>query len=81
MTRKDLNKTSAARSRLKIADAYVALKDEFNQMLSDIEMMQDDHLGRVTMAKAKIDLSPLDVMPIHSGTYRTSPKGGDFEKN
>lgn len=59
---------------------YSDFKHLFMKMMEQFESMQDEHLGRVTVPRHLIVLTPPDASPVHSAPYRPSPKQRELER-
>lgn len=68
------------RQQVMIADFHVEYKADFICMLLDFQVMYDDNLGSIKIAKHGIELSPSDTKPIHSAPYRADLKAPELKK-
>lgn len=49
-------------------------------MLELFSPMWDGHVGRITIAKHRIEMNTRDIRPINSAPYRVGPAARAFEK-
>ena len=68
------------RSLVNIDEEFADRRDEITAMLDEFASMWDGHLGRVSIAKHRIELQP-GARPSYSAPYRAGPKARDFEKS
>lgn len=56
-----------------IVDKYEKHKLKFLKMLEELEVMWNDHLGRMTTSRHRIELICDDFPPVQSVSYRDRP--------
>lgn len=67
------------RKEVNLSDNYSQYQQVFIQMLQAFSNMWDGHLGRISVAKHRIDLTP-GASPIHSAPYRARTKVPKFHQ-
>lgn len=63
-----------------IVEEYTQYRQNFIEILGELEIMSYGHLGRIDVTKHRIVLEPSKQCPIHSKTYRVGPKAKELEK-
>lgn len=66
------------RNEGKVAHAFLEFKYKFIEMLSEFELKWEGDLGRIAVAKIRIELSSVNAKPAHSGPYREGPNAREF---
>lgn len=67
------------RKKVNLSNNYSQYRQEFIQMLEPFSKMWDGHLGRISVAKHRIDLMSGST-PVHSAPYRAGPKVREFQR-
>lgn len=66
---------------VKIANAYVAFKESFIEILSNFELIVDGHSGRINTATNRNELFSVEAKANHSAPNRASPKAHKLQRN
>lgn len=61
-----------------IPDKFLAHEEEFLDLFSTVENLQDHHLGRIFSAEHSIELSPNDARPVRCAPYYDGLKALQF---
>lgn len=61
-----------------IHNKYQSQREEFLQLLSELEDISDEHLGRITTAKHQIELKSEDTRPLYRALYSANPTARPF---
>lgn len=61
---------------VQINKEFKELKPPLMKMVKKYTSTRDGHLGRITVARHRIDLNATDAPSIHSALYRAGPKQG-----
>lgn len=67
------------RQDVKLDPKSDAHRDKIIRMMTVFESMQCDHLGCISVAKHRTELTSDKVRPVHCAPYRAGPRAHEFE--